>query len=795
MTSPRWKKVVADLRVSRSRTILVILSIAIGVFAIGTVLTARDVLQRGVDESFEAANSASAVLMTGPFEAEMVEAARALPAIGDAEGRVNVPARLQRDDGTWSNLALSAIADYGDIRIDRIIPEEGAWPPVTGELLLERKSAADVGLAIGDEVVIETGDGQRFTLRVGGLAYDPGEVDPAIGNGRLAGYITRETLVDLGQPAAFNELRIRAAENPGELRQGEHVAALARDLVLEPNGVTVQRIAVHDTPRYHSAALGDALMLILGLMGGLVLLLGVFLVINTMSALLAQQVRQIGMMKAIGGQQRQIAAVYVALVLAYGLLAVAVAAPLSALAAREFAGFFAQMLNIEARGPWLPPTVVAIQLVIGLLVPLLAALVPVIRGTRITVREAITSYGISEGAQGGVIDRLIERARAVPRPVRLSIRNTFRRRGRLALTLATLTLGGAIFASVATVQTSLTSTLDEVMQYSGYDVEVTLQRPEPVTLAVTEAEALPGVTRAEGWIATNAARQRPDGTQNSNIWMMAPPSDSAFVQPSLIEGRWMQPGEGAALMVNVDFLRDEPDVKVGDLVTLRVEGRDIQWPVIGVVTSQLMGPVVYAPYEPFSDALGIAGEANRIVMMTEQRDARSQAEVARLAEQQLQTSGLLVGEVDTASGMREGPESAFRVLVVMLLIVGLLLAVVGALGLMGAMSLNVIERTREIGVMRAIGASNGMVARIVIVEGLVVGLLGWLFAGVLALPLSWGLSYAIGIAFLQSPLDYSFSVIGLLLWLAVVIVLSVVASVLPARSAWRLSVREVLAYE
>src|SRR5215207_8490398 len=62
MASPRWHKILADLKVSRSRTILVILSIAIGVFAVGTVLTARVVLDRGVDDTFDAANPASAVL-------------------------------------------------------------------------------------------------------------------------------------------------------------------------------------------------------------------------------------------------------------------------------------------------------------------------------------------------------------------------------------------------------------------------------------------------------------------------------------------------------------------------------------------------------------------------------------------------------------------------------------------------------------------------------------------------------------------------------------------------------------
>lgn len=796
MSNARWRKILADLKVSRSRTILVILSIAIGVFAVGTTLTSRDVIGQGIDRTFDDANPASAVVATSPVGDDIVEAARALPEIADAEGRAGLRVRLLTEDATSRNLTLNAFSDFDDIRISRVLLEEGAWPLETGDVLVERMSAADAGLSIGDQIEVETPDGTRHILTISGLAYDPGEVDPVIGSGELSGYMALDTLSELGQPAAFNQLHLMAADDPRELRQGEFVAGLARDQVLEPAGVTVQRIAVHDTPRYHTEALGEALMLVLGLLGGLILLLGVFLVINTISALLAQQVRQIGMMKAIGGQHRQIAAIYLALVLLYGLLAAAVAIPLSALAASAFAGFFGGMLNITVEGPWFPPAVIAIQITLGVLVPLGAALIPVLRGTRISVREAITSYGLSDNQAGeSVIDRVIGRIRWLSRPVMLAIRNVFRRKGRLALTLITLTLGGAIFASVLTIQSSLNETFEGVMDYMDYDVMVDMQQPVPVADAISQGVALEGVERAEGWFASNATRVRPDGSQNSNIWLMAPPATSEIIRPTLVEGRWLQSGEGEGLVVNVDFLKDEQDIQLGDLVTLKVAGRDLEWPVVGVVSSQLMGPVVYTAQETLSDTLGIPGQANRLVLMTSDHDAVAQLNVAELADEQLRAGGLPVVQVVTGSDLRGGTESLFNVLFVLLLIIGVMLVAVGAIGLMGAMSLNIIERTREIGVMRAIGASNGMIARIVISEGLAVGMISWLLAALLAVPLSWALGYAIGSALLQMPLVFSFSALGIGLWLVLVVVLSIIASILPARSAWRLSVREVLAYE
>jgi putative ABC transport system permease protein len=137
----------------------------------------------------------------------------------------------------------------------------------------------------------------------------------------------------------------------------------------------------------------------------------------------------------------------------------------------------------------------------------------------------------------------------------------------------------------------------------------------------------------------------------------------------------------------------------------------------------------------------------------------------------------------------------FEVIVVLLLIMAFLLAVIGGLGLMGTMSINVLERTREIGVMRAIGASNRSVRRVFIIEGIIIGVISWLIGVILAYPLSKLLSDIIGQQFLNAPLVYTFSLTGAIIWLVLVIVLAAVASFLPAWNASRITVREVLAYE
>ena len=124
-----------------------------------------------------------------------------------------------------------------------------------------------------------------------------------------------------------------------------------------------------------------------------------------------------------------------------------------------------------------------------------------------------------------------------------------------------------------------------------------------------------------------------------------------------------------------------------------------------------------------------------------------------------------------------------------------LFAVVGGLSLTGAMSLNVLERTQEIGIIRAVGASSRVVIQIVIVEGLLIGLMSWLIASLLAFPLGKIMTVVVGISFIKVPLDYAFAPSGIGLWLIFVLVLSVLASYLPANNASRIVVREALEYE
>jgi putative ABC transport system permease protein len=801
MIKPRWRKLLRDLWGNKARTLLVVLSIAVGVFAVGMVTTSQEILRRDLANAYAAVNPMSAALFirdpldNSTSDEDLIQRVRALREVREAEGHRGVNVRFKVGSDGWRNMLLIAIPDYEDIRVNKILPEAGAWPPSDRELLIERASLDYVQADIGDMTLIETPDGRQRELRVAGLAYDVYRLSPAL-QGTAYGYITFDTLEWLGEPRHFNSLGIIAAGNTLDKKYITRVTTQVRDTI-EKSGRVVHYVYIPTTPGEHPADdIVQPIVLVLGLTGFLALLLSGFLVINTISALLTQQVQQIGVMKAIGAGTNQIIGLYLGLVLIYSLFALTIAVPSGTFGARAFTRYIAGLLNVDIASFSTPSHVFVLEVVVGLMMPLLAALYPVISGTRITVREAISEYGLGKGRFGtGLIDRLFEQVRGLPRPLLLSLRNTSRRKGRLALTLVTLISGSALIASVLSVHASTLHTLDEVSQYNQFDVQVNFSRPYRIERIEREVSRVPGVVNAESWGFNTVHRLRSDNSESQNISFFAPPVGSDLIQPTVLAGRWLLPDDENAIVINTDLLKEEPDIKVGEEIVLKIEGRETTWQVVGIITGQLLGPAAYANYTHFARVARDVGRASRLLVETERHDVAFQSQVARAVEAHFQRVDLRVSQMETQAEVSARIAGAFNPVVISLLVMAVLLALVGGLGLMGTMSLNVLERTREIGVIRAIGASNGAVLQIIIVEGILIGVLSWLFGTVLSLPLGKFLSDTVGVALVQAPLHYTFSTIGVLIWLVLVVILAALASFLPAWNASRLSVRESLAYE
>lgn len=794
MFAPRWRKVWRDLLANKTRTLLVIVSIAIGVFAVGAIAGANLLLNRELRTAYLATNPASATLYVSPFTDELIDVVRRVPGVEDAEGRRTIRVRFQVAPDDWRLLELIVISDFDDMRIHQVYPEQGDWPPPHREMLIERGSLEFMRASIGDSIVVELPDNRQRSLRIAGLAHDLNQF-PSLLAGRAYGYITLSTLEWLGWSRDFDELHIVVSEGKSDVAHIRAVADAVRRKV-ENSGRPVNSIRVPTPGRLSVDDVLEPMVLILGALGFLSLVMSSFLVINTLTAILTQHVRQIGIMKAIGAKSRQLTTMYFAMVLILGVGALAIGLPLASLGARYLTDFAAGLLNFDVASYRLSTGIVLLQIAVGLVVPLLASVYPILRGTRLTVREAIADYGVGQERSGkGIIDRAVERIRGLSRPLLLSLRNTFRRKGRLAMTLVTLSLGGAIFVAVMSVQGSLLKTLDEALLYWNYDIAVQFDRAYRLELLEREALSVPGVTAAESWGFSSARIVREDGSESRNFSVIAPPQASAMILPTIVSGRWLVPGDESAIVINSDVLKEEPDLAVGDTIVLKIGGREATWTIVGIAKSAMTGPTIYANFDYFSEFVRSVGRSSNVRVLLDQRDPATQHRTAQALRAHFESIGLQVSATETMEQVREPIIFQFNILVVFLMIMAVLLAIVGAIGLTGTMSINVLERIREIGVMRAIGASGRAIKQLVIVEGIIVALISWVLSSIVSVPLSMFLSHIVGVAFMRAPLSFAYSVYGLVLWLGIVLVLSMIASLLPAWNAARLTVRDVLAYQ
>ncbi len=799
MLRPRWYKVMRDLWFYKTRTLLVVLSIATGVFAFGTVAAAQDNVERELQVAYLAINPVSATLHTEPFDTKLVDAVRRMPAIAAAQGQQRLLVRIEIRPGVWYNLRLAVISQVDKFCINKVTPVQGTWPPPAQVFFIEQSSLPQVPVQPGEQAQIETLDGMQRTIEVGGIVQDL-SVLPARATGEAYGYISLDTLEWLGKPRTYDQLQIVVAERPDD---EAHIRAVAAQVAnrIERSGRKVSVIDV-PTPLEHPAAeLLPTLFVILRALGIMVLFISAFLIINTIGAILAQQVRQIGVMKAIGARNSHIAGLYLSMVLIYGVLALVLAFPLGIVGARSFAQFIASEMSYDITHFQLPLRVILLKVASALLVPMLAALPVILSVTRMSVREAISGNDPGSATIGkGMIDRLIERIRGLPRPLLLSLRNTFRRKSRLIRTLLALTLGGAIFISVLTVRASLFSTWTEAVMSNQYDIAVHLNRPYRQERIELEALQVPGVVAVEGWAATTIYPIEDNGAEGEQINLTGLPPTTPMLTPDIVAGRWLLPADHQAILLTTNFYEKRPGVQVGDTIELKLAGekRSSTWQIVGF-TQEFLSPVApanaYVSYQAFAHTFGGMGQVHTLRVQTAQRDPEFQARVVRDLGAHFDQRNIAVRQIWSTSDDLAIITERFNLLAVILGFLAVLVGMVGGLGLMGTMSINVIERTREIGVMRAIGASDGTIQQIILVEGMLIGWFSWLLGTLLSFPISQFMSERIGFSLLNMPLVYTYEWSAAWIWLVLVLVLSLLASYVPARNAARLTVREVLAYE
>ncbi len=344
MTAP-WRKAIRDFWQESTRTMLVVLAIAIGISGFAAVLSAYAVLTRELDKGYLVTNPASAILHTDAVDDALISSVLADRDVSDAEARRVLHGRIKTGPAVWRNLLIFVVKDYGNIRLSKFVPEQGAWPPATGEMLIERDAFQVAHAKIGDNVTIRLGQGKEQTLRVTGRVHDVGQAQARMENS-VYGYITPDTLARLGEQPYLDQLNIVVAQNRFD---EQHIRAVAQDVkkLVESSGHTVRGVDIPRPGKHPHAELMGLLLLTMSSFGFFVLVLSGILVVNLLMGMMASQVRQIGMMKAIGGTRWQVARIYFSQALLLGLAALLVALPLGILGSRALCRPLAVLLNFD----------------------------------------------------------------------------------------------------------------------------------------------------------------------------------------------------------------------------------------------------------------------------------------------------------------------------------------------------------------------------------------------------------------------------------------------------------------
>lgn len=801
MARPRWRKLGRDACREKGRIVVMVVAVAASLVAFGTILASYAVLTREISRSYLDSNPASATLVLDSVDSSLLDEVRRFPDIAASEARALVVARVKVGPD-WKPLLLFVVDDFRSLRLNTLIPLQGNWPPPEGTLLIEQTALGECGARLGQKVTVKAPHGRSLDMRVSGIVHDPG-LAPAWQERVGYAYLTRSSLALLGEAPVLDLLRIQVADSQFD---PQHIETVARGLAktIAGRGRQVREIQLPAPGKHPHQHHMNTLLAVLMAFSVLALVLSALIVAASFSAMLSRQVREVAIMKLVGARTGQIVALYAVLALALGGAVVALALPTSALAGRSLAATLAEVLNLSVASRAIPVWVFVSQAAAGALLLLLVTGVPILRASRVTVRRSLDDYGVHGDAFGERrLDRWLGALQGPSRTTTLALRNMFRRRGRLALIVTLLAAGGAMFMSARNLSAGAQRLIEQMFAASRqYDHEVRLNFPQPVEPLIHRLQSLPGTLCVEAWGYSSAAFARqgeidlvhtyPDGGHGS-FSVLAPPASTRLVQLPLVAGRWLRSGDTDAVVLNQAVLKMAPHpLNLGDRVLLSIDGRPTSWRIVGVVKE--FGGTAYVTNTAFAEATGTKGSARMLRIVTAGQNPDEREALIRDQVRVLEDVGASIQTSAPMAEMERGIVNHFAILIGTLVAVGFVIAAIAAYGLGAAMSMSVIERTRELGVMQAVGAGPGILLRLLMLEGVFTGALSCGVAVALAVPLTLFLGGLVGRMAFGAALPFMISPWAIAQWAVLVVVVSMAATAYPAWRASKLTVREALAF-
>jgi putative ABC transport system permease protein len=709
---------------------------------------------------------------------------------------------------------------------------DGREPQQTNEIAVDDVTFPKIGADIGDQVTVVTPVGEVKTTLVGTFRF--GETGSLAG-ATLTAFTSEQAQELLTAPGQWMAVDVAVADGftDDEVAAGITEAVDDDNLIAKTRAVQVEE---------QSTALQEGLAFFTYVMvgfAGISLFVAAFLIYNTFNMLIAQRGRELALMRAIGATRGQVLRSVLVEAVLMALVAVVLGIMLGYVLALGLAALFASIGLDLTSGIAITPASMLWAAVVGFVVTLVAAIVPASRASRIAPVAALREAGTADEGVGrvrtavGVVlliasaviitvgldnpdtgTRALQTALgsllllvavvtlspalsvalvAIIAPVvrllgrtpgKLAARNAARAPRRLATTASALTIGLALVVAVTIITSSAKASLEQLVDDSFQaELIVTTQTQQPFDTKI--ADEIGEIDGVEFVISESGGNARVDGEDQQIVAIGGGPLDSVY-SVDAVTGEFGSLTEGKAV-VSTD-LADDRGWKIGDKVpVLFPSGEEQTFKIVGNFESNSLISGLVIPLDDYRELGGAAQD--RALLVTLEPDADSES-VLEQVEEAAAANPLI--EVLDQSEIKEQSAAQLNQLLYLVYAMLALSVIIAALGVVNTLALSVIERTREIGLLRAVGATRRQIRRAIRWEAVIVALLG----AILGIAAGIAAGTAMQQALAETGIDILDIPVGtLLIILAVSVLIGILAAVLPARRAARLNMLEAIATE
>lgn len=786
----RFKKALRDLFISPKRTFLVVFALILGIGGVGTVLVSYVILTNDLNANYQRTIPAHVIIHSEEFNKLNLQEFIDRPEVETAEFRDFSLHRMEVSPDVWIPLWLYGVENFEKFNLARVFPEDGNKVPGGGKMLLERdcKHISDIDVGSAPRVRI----GNRIVrIPVSGICFDPAQA-PATQDAFIYAYTDKLTYTQFtGMPN--NQRLIVRLNNVYSAQDVEKTSeALAKDL--KSMGITINSIEIPKFNEHPHQWQLDTLLFLIGAIGFLAFIMGAVLVSQLMRSIMANQIRQIGILKAIGASRFQVFQIYTVSLILMGLSAGIIAIPLAVASGNAFSHFVAGKLNFDILTTSVPIGVYTYLFVASIFLPVLLSVSILFKGTGVSVREALSDYGISQNRKTGR-SKLLSKL-ALSNIFILAIRNSSRNIRRLAVTTISMAFGVAIFSTGFNVRQSLWELLSDLKNELRYDVQVVLSQPIPKEEALRPFESIENVKRIETWVGGRGEIQSKVVSTDKGAGIVALPYNTELLKLKIISGRWLKFSNDVEVVLNQQTWALYKNPAIGSVLNITIGNKNIKTRLVGIA-EQFEKSKIYVDIEKYDSMFNPGHYVNTLIFVAGNNNYEDVITLKKNLEKAIVHSNLNVLNLMSQAERVKIIFDHLNIILTSIVFLSFLVLVVSVVGMASATGINIWERTREIGVMRAIGATPKKIYSLFVYEGMIVSILSILIGLLLAYPLSKLAALFFGNLMLgeEAVLQYAFSQSGFWITLVVTILFGWLASQIPAKSVIQIPTHKALSYE